>query len=749
MKLRLLSSFILLCISFNAFAQFDQRMNGNTFNEDDENAYTMDGEPISKRNRNNDSKVWGRDTTDTDDEEIPIGQFQWIIDPRLGTVIDAENNDTVVQDFQNWNNTDGYTGQYSYLGNLSSPRLNRIFMRREEDENFLFLTPFSYFRGGLQDFRFTNTLSPITNLAYHSCGTQQNGEDRVRAYFASNISKISGIGFKVDYSYGRGYYNNCANSLFGGTLYGYYRGEHYSAHAYVNINHLKMSENGGIEDDKYITDPQSFSQSYNSTSIPVILSDTWNRNHEQNYYLTHRYNLGFNREIEVPDSLKPQMPSDMELLDELKDSLFQVLQTDSIQRALVLDSLRRDWQEQQVTPTEFIPVSSIIHTFDMRLLEHSYLSRQTPGDYYTNHYYGSWNDVHDDTRAMSLRNTIGISLREGFHKWAKMGLTAFATHQLRNYTLPELRDSLLNEPRWTESDISIGAELARRQGKVLNYNATGELWMVGERAGDFDVNGNGFLNVGLGKFDTLQVDVHGRVANTLPGFYYRHYHSQSTWWDNSLDREFRTRVDGDIRFKRLGTRFHIGFENIGNYTHFAIVKKEKENRTRESLLTSDYTHAVEVRQSGSNVQVFSATLAQDLKFGPLHWDSEVTYQACSDKDILPLPTLTLYTNVYFLFRIAKVLRVQIGGDMRYFTEYYAPDYAPSISQFAVQDASAARVKIGNYPIINAYANLHLKHCRLYVNATHVNQGNGRYFLAPHYPINPMSIHFGLSWNFFN
>jgi len=96
------------------------------------------------------------------------------------------------------------------------------------------------------------------------------------------------------------------------------------------------------------------------------------------------------------------------------------------------------------------------------------------------------------------------------------------------------------------------------------------------------------------------------------------------------------------------------------------------------------------------------------------------------------------------------LRVQLGGDVRYFTEYYAPDYAPIIQQFTVQSPET-RMKLGNYPICNAYVNLFLKHCRFYVNVNHVNNGTGNKnaFLVPHYPINPMNIHFGLSWNFFN
>lgn len=96
-----------------------------------------------------------------------------------------------------------------------------------------------------------------------------------------------------------------------------------------------------------------------------------------------------------------------------------------------------------------------------------------------------------------------------------------------------------------------------------------------------------------------------------------------------------------------------------------------------------------------------------------------------------------------------MLNLEIGGDVRYFTKYNAPDYSPAVGQFVNQDKDHY-IAIGNYPIVNVYANLLLKHFRFYVTGSHVNAAmNGNAFWAPHYPINPMVIRFGLSWNFYN
>ena len=696
--------------------------------------------------------TWGRDTTKhKQSKPIPIGLHQWRVDRRLGNMIAAENNDTVVHNFQNFNNTEGYTGRYNILGNLASPRLSRIFLDREPSDEFIFLQPFSFFRTALSDFRFTNTKSPVTNLAYHKCGNSQNGEDRVRAYFASNINKTSGLGFKIDYAYGRGYYNSQANSLFGSNFYGYHHGDRYNIHAYINVNHLKMGENGGIENDDYILNPQSFQQKYTSKDIPVMLGQTWNRNHEQNYYLTHRYNLGFYRDIDLPDSLRPTPPSAADLLMALPDSLQQVLREDSIARLAMIDSLTKNWMSQHVMPQEFVPVTSFIHTLDVRQLNHNYVSHGTPDDYYTNHYYGQWSDVYDQTYALAVRNTLGVALREGFNKWAQMGITLFGTHEFRRYRMNDWipQQDTIGRHKYIENDISVGGEIARTQGKLIHYNVNGEVWLIGQKSGDFSVDGNIDLGVRMGRKDSLAVNVHAYLKHITPDFYLRHYHSQSAWWDNALHRELRSRIEGSLRLCKAGTQLKVGFENITNYTFLSMCNTLKDSTRVGSILPSDYTRSVAVRQAGGSVQVFSATLAQDLKFGPVHWDNEVTYQQSSDQVSLPLPKVSLYTNLYFLFPIAKVLRVQMGGDMRYFTSYYAPDYSTSVGQFAVQDEQNARIKVGNYPIVNVYINLHLKNCRLYVAMNHVNQGTGRAFWAPHYPINPRTFHFGLSWNFFN
>jgi hypothetical protein len=147
------------------------------------------------------------------------------------------------------------------------------------------------------------------------------------------------------------------------------------------------------------------------------------------------------------------------------------------------------------------------------------------------------------------------------------------------------------------------------------------------------------------------------------------------------------------------------------------------------------------------VQIVSANLKQDFYFGKFALENNVIYQLSSNQSVLPLPTLALYHNFYYHDKWFNVLSAQIGADVRYHTAYYAPAYMPATGQFYAQD----KMKIGNYPEMSVYANLHLKRTRFFIKYYHVNElfMNGLYYSMPGYPINPALLKFGLTWNFYD
>lgn len=759
-----------------AWAQFD------SFNQMDE-----DGNVTRRSTKHN------ADSLGTD-KEIPKGIKVWTVDERFGDIRKAEL-DTVPHMFMNTIFGTGLRGEYNTLGNVGTPRINRVFIDRQDDGQFLFTQPYDYFVKPVSTFHFTNTLSPFTNLTYNTAGNRTNGEDHFTAKFGVNAGKRLGVGFNFDYIYGRGYYQNQSTSHFNYTMYGSYLGDRYQAHLLFSTNHQKVTENGGITDDNFVLHPESFDDDFATNEIPTVLENNWNRNDNQHVFLSHRYNVGFKRKVKMTeeeikakkfameakrdseerkrreeerrkaedegrdfneDNVKEKKtyagrPSDAKIAGNEPTATDSIgkggrINVDSKEMA---DSLAKV-SAKAVADTmwmkdEYVPVTSFIHTMKLDNYKRIYQAYNTPADFYADNYVAgpyAGDSIYDKTSHLRLQNTFAISMLEGFNKWAKAGVKAFVTSDLRRFVLPS-SDSNTATTSYNEHNLSVGGQLSKTEGKTLHYNVTAETWLLGEDLGQLKIDGAVDLNFPLFG-DTVTLAAKGFFHRNNPTFYYRHYHSRHFWWDNtSLNKELHSRVEGLFSYRKTNTTLRVAFDEIQNYTYLAMGYNIADDHSRKG-------NTMEVRQKGGAITLLTLSLAQNFKLGPLNWENVITYQKSTDNDVLPVPDLNIYTNLYLRFKIAQVLKCDFGADGRYFTKYYAPDYSPALGQYAVQTGDN-RVQTGNYPLVNIYANFHLKHTRFFVMMSHVNAGSGnrQYFLTPHYPLNQRVFRFGLSWNFFN
>ena len=759
-----------------AWAQFD------SFNQMDE-----DGNVTRRSTKHN------ADSLGTD-KEIPKGIKVWTVDERFGDIRKAEL-DTVPHMFMNTIFGTGLRGEYNTLGNVGTPRINRVFIDRQDDGQFLFTQPYDYFVKPVSTFHFTNTLSPFTNLTYNTAGNRTNGEDHFTAKFGVNAGKRLGVGFNFDYIYGRGYYQNQSTSHFNYTMYGSYLGDRYQAHLLFSTNHQKVTENGGITDDNFVLHPESFDDDFATNEIPTVLENNWNRNDNQHVFLSHRYNVGFKRKVKMTeeeikakkfameakrdseerkrreeerrkaedegrdfneDNVKEKKtyagrPSDAKIAGNeptATDSLGKggrinvdsKEMADSLAKVSAKAAADTMWMKD-----EYVPVTSFIHTMKLDNYKRIYQAYNTPADFYADNYVAgpyAGDSIYDKTSHLRLQNTFAISMLEGFNKWAKAGVKAFVTSDLRRFVLPS-SDSNTATTSYNEHDLSVGGQLSKTEGKTLHYNVTAETWLLGEDLGQLKIDGAVDLNFPLFG-DTVTLAAKGFFHRNNPTFYYRHYHSRHFWWDNtSLSKELHSRVEGLFSYRKTNTTLRVAFDEIQNYTYLAMGYNIADDHSRKG-------NTMEVRQKGGAITLLTLSLAQNFKLGPLNWENVITYQKSTDNDVLPVPDLNIYTNLYLRFKIAQVLKCDFGADGRYFTKYYAPDYSPALGQYAVQTGDN-RVQTGNYPLVNIYANFHLKHTRFFVMMSHVNAGSGnrQYFLTPHYPLNQRVFRFGLSWNFFN
>ena len=783
-RLVLAVAILLTATASNAVAQIDNR-NGNQF--DQFNQMSPDGN-ISQRSSRNMADSLGTD------KEIPKGIKVWTVDQRFGDRRQAEL-DTMSYMYPNTIFTTGLRGEYNTTGNLGAPRINRIFINRAETDQFLFTQPYDYIVSPVDQFHFTNTLSPFTNLDYNTAGNRTNGEDHFKAKFAVNAGKRLGVGFNVDYMYGRGFYSSQSTSHFKYLMYGSYIGDRYQAHLIFSTLTQKVTENGGITNDEYIKHPESFDDNYATNEIPTVLERNWNRNNNLHVFLTHRYNLGFNRKVKMSkeeiearkfamaSQKENQAQKDLEEarrkakregreFDEkkFKKQTFsgrpnnaRVVNTSAptdststkapseriaVNGKAAADSLNaleaKAAQDTMWMKNEYVPVTSFIHTMKFDTYRRIYQAYETPKDFYADTFNPAGNypgdSIYDKTTHYRIQNTFAISLLEGFNKWAKAGLKAFVTSDLRHFTLPTETEIA---KAYNEHNLSIGGQLIKSQGKTLHYDATLETWLTGKDAGQMKIDADADINFALFG-DTVRLQASGFFHRLNPTFYYRHYHSKHFWWDNDdMSKIIHTRIEGKFGYEKTKTTVRVAFDNIKNHTFFAMGYNVTDDFGRTG-------NTLSVVQKSGAISLLTLELQQKLKLGPLHWDNVITYQKSSDDVALPVPDLNIYTNLFLRFKIARVLKCDFGADARFFTKYYAPGYSPALGQYAVQTGEHT-TEVGNYPIVNVYANFHLQRTRFFVMMSHINAGQGKpdYFLAPHYPLNQRIFRFGVSWNFYN
>ena len=629
-------------------------------------------------------------------QNIPA-PYAWSITQPLGLRYDVPM-DTLMHNFYSTDIPSSYSTAYGTTGNLGGAAFSKIFFDRGIPSEFFFKDPFSHWIQTASTWKFYNTHIPFTQLSYLTGGSKQTAQDDLKAAFSGNINSRLALGGSVNYILSRGNYQHQATKDLAYSIFGSYLGDRYDIQFFLNTYNFVNQENGGITDDTYILNPeevQGGQASVDTRTIPTNLSDAYNRIRGKEYYATQRYKFGFYQE---------------------------------------------EQQDTTVIRT-FVPVTSIIHTIEYNENKHRFVNQSATEDttFFANTYMGL-GGTNEETTYQSLRNTVGISLLEGFNKYAKMGLAAYLTYEYRHYSMP--RDTLsagtviegltprpdFSIPRnHSENLLWVGGELSKQKGELLTYNVNGKFGLAGAVIGDIDVTADVRSRFRLWK-DTVQLQAYGFFKNIEPSYFYKRYASNHFMWNNSFGKTRRMRVGGELSVKRWGTKLNVGVENIQNYIYF-------DNNCLP-------------QQEGSIIQVFQARLDQNFRLGVLNWENEVVYQKTSKPSIIPLPELSVYSNLYLLFRIAKVLHVQLGVDCRYYTKYKSETFQPATLTFHTQ----GQIEVGNYPFMNAYINMKLKQTRFFVMMSHVNQGlfgGNNYFSLPHYPLNPRMFQMGLSIDFSN
>ena len=675
---------------------------------------------------------------------------QWRIDPRTGDRFWAPS-DTTLHNFQHTTIPDGHSIAMGHLGAIGSPSFNKIFFEKGEMPHFVFNRAYEPYLRTPSNNLFMSTRVPYAHLNYQrspfSFGTTApTQEDRFRARLTSNFGRQLNVALDAEILDARGFYNEqgVRHTNFG--ISGNYLSERVEVHGFLNLGTMGQVENGGLQDAnavRMITHPHEFER-FTSRNIPIRFNGrglTWNRVGNNQFFVSGRYNLGYRirRTVEA-DPLHDAPPengfngytdfddfSDFNGSNGLNDNGYNGY-FEPVERA------------PRVELGEFVPVASINFTshytqqfrrflsHDTTLVQHEGMWMRNFDRFYLDRAPFLYEGHPDDSiRFSSLRNVVALSLREGFHDWAQFGLTAFLEHEMRYFSMREEGGEPFDRMEHRENAVTLGGVLSRQQGENLRFNIRADLGVLGANLGEFRAMGN--IETGFniaGRRTTLAADAH--IKNLRPRFLQQTFRTKYFHWDEKFGDTRRVFVGGRLHIPFTNTTLSAGVENIQNFIYF--------DRYRN------------ITQESANVQVLSGRIDQRFRFGIFNWDNHVVYQLSSNDEVIPLPTIALYSNIYLQTMIARVLTFQFGVDAHFHTRYFAPGYEPALLQFYNQ----REMQIGNFPVATIYANMHLSQTRFFLMwynaASHVIRPVEA-FTVPMYPINPRGLRVGVSVNLHN
>ena len=645
------------------------------------------------------------------EKAVPTVIRAWQLDTWTGVADTLASIDSSYIDYPMRDRLHDYSISNVSNSNLISPNQSRIYFARQKTTDLIFADAYTPYIITPQQVKYYHTTTPYSTIAYKKGFVTNLDQNDISFSFTGNVSRRTNLGMTIDYlnSYGR-FANQEGKTVFG-SVFGSYNGDHYSLQSSFTWNTLSNFENGGL------MNPSDLQGVLKPEDMPVKMQGMSGLRYLSGY-LNHYYSICVERERKVNYRERDE---------------------------------EGKWVKKDSIKIEYVPVTTFRHIFEVTDATKRYKEKSATQSILPNTYRNPI-QTNDSAACLTIKNTLTVTFEEEFNTWLKFGAMVYAMNESQRHitaigqtenivnlepwgntygdvlanTLHLMPDTLYGQ-RWTNNTY-VGGALYKHRGQYIHYGFDGNVCLLGYKLGEFQVNGHLDAGFRLGK-DSMTIAAKAFFRNETPDYYLQHYRSNHYRWDNNFQKTLRLRVSGEVAYPTqwVKPKLNVSFENITKHIYF----------------DTDGTP----KQLDGNIQVLAADLQLNITTPWVNLDNHVIYQhASSDK--LPLPALTLYHNLYYHGCWVKALDVQIGVDMRFFTQYYAPLLNPALGQFYIQNTEL----VGNYPVMNIYANFYVKSLRLklFAQYQHFNASfmNKQYFEMPGYPMGPDMFRAGLAWHFY-
>jgi len=537
-----------------------------------------------------------------------------------------------------------------------------------------------------EDIIFYQARTPFTSLYFVSAGQK---EQIFRAIHTQNIKKNWNVGVNFNRADSKGFYSRQRGDNLNVALFSWYQSpsKRYNMWASAIFNTMRAYENGGV------VEANIFSDTYTKIARDaeaVKLSSSRNLYRKNILFLKQSYYVG-----RIDSSSKAS----------------SVLPTNKVTYTVQLDNNSYDFYKNEADPYNVLPQG---------FADPNFTNDSTHVQHLKNEFIFSFFLRAKNSTVIKNELKIDAGIRHDHYNQRFMGIKSDGT----NYLTTD----------YSYQNITVLGAAGYRFNSNIDFNLDVQQILQGENGGDYLYEAKSRVLLG-DKIGRLELGAYAQ--NQSPSALFQTYRGNHYQWINN---DFKNVKVANLSFNYINDKYGFTagakYYLTSNYLYF----------THDD---SNGSNAILPKQETADISLIRIDVAKKWSFGKFMMENYVAYQKTDKNAILRTPEFYTYNSIYFRNTFFKVLKADIGVDIRYNSEYANYLYSPATAQFYIDEKNP--VTFQSKPIADVFLKANLKRANLFVKYDFVNQGlfQKGYYTVNRYPMQDALLKFGVYWNFYD
>ncbi|MBC7417462.1 MAG: putative porin [Pedobacter sp.] len=292
--------------------------------------------------------------------------------------------------------------------------------------------------------------------------------------------------------------------------------------------------------------------------------------------------------------------------------------------------------------------------------------------------------------------------------------------------------STYERSQMTYQNITLLGAGGYRFSDNIDLNLNVQQILQGENIGDYlyEAKSKVLLSKSVG-----HLELGAYAQNQSPARLFNYYHGNHYKWGYNNFKKTKV-ANASFKYVNDQLEFSAGANYFltSNYLYFGVD-------------TANQSNAILPKQAGADISLIRIEVSKKWRFGSFVLENFLAYQKTDQKSILRTPEFYTYNSFYLDKTFFKVLKTNVGFDVRYNTAYANYSYSPATAQYYVGENTVFKTT----PIVDVFAKANLKRTNIFIKYSYANQNfplTG-YYTVNRYPMQDSMLKFGVSWNFYD